>query len=213
MICKRKSLLGHAEVPRLQKCLTFRIFCFTVRAAARWKVQKISRKYFCSVASIINRKSQIIAVLVFSEPQNGSKTAYFVFLLTLNSLLRLFVSRSPKFRSVALILISWKNSTCGALEVPDDFMNQENRSVLFKFEWLAWLSTADYAVSSLSVFLWIPWNPLEAVESRSHRCRVAVANVLGSSKLRRVNLSYGFPARLLVFLVHPQSKLNEIHME
>ena len=153
MTFKRKSILGHAEVPRLQKCLTFRIFCFTVRAAARWKVQKISRKYFCSVASIINRKSQIIAVLVFSEPQNGSKTAYFVFLLTLNSLLRLFVSRSPKFSSVALILTSWKNVICGALEVPNDFMNQKNRPMLYKFECLAWPSTAEYAISSLSVFL------------------------------------------------------------
>ena len=126
--------------------------------------------------------------------------------LTQNIRLRLFVSRNPHFRRAALNLSSWQSSACGALEVPNDFMNQENRSLLFKFEWLSWLSTTDYAVSSLSGSLWIHWNPLEAVESRSHPWRVAGANVLGRSKLRLVNLSYGFPARILVFLVNPQSK-------
>ena len=205
MVFKRKLFNRSRRSFKLSKRLTFRIFCFTVRAAARWKVQKIPRTYFCSVASIIDLKSQIITVLVFSEPQNGSKSAYSVFLETLNSLLRLFVSRNPNFRSVALILTSWENIICGALEMPDDFMNQENRSLLFKFEWLSWPSTAEYAISSLSVFLWIPWNSLEDIE-RHHVPARRCASVLGSSKLRRVNLSYGFPARLLVFLVNLQSK-------
>ena len=130
--------------------------------------------------------------------------------LTQNIRLRLFVSRNPHFRRAALNLSSWQSSPCGALEVPNDFMNQENRSVLSKFEWLAWPSTADYAVSRLCVFLWIPWNPLEAVESRSRPCRVAVANVLGATKVFSVNLLYGFPARLLVFLV---IRKNEIHAD
>ena len=130
--------------------------------------------------------------------------------LTQNIRLRLFVSRNPHFRRAALNLSSWQSSPCGALEVPNDFMNQENRSVLSKFEWLAWPSTADYAVSRLCVFLWIPWNPLEAVESRSRPCRVAVANVLGATKVFSVNLLYGFPARLLVFLVILQSERSKL---
>ena len=130
--------------------------------------------------------------------------------LTQNNRLRLLVSRNPRFRRTSLILSLRESSPCGALEAPNDSMNQENRPMISKFEWLACLSTADYAVSRLSVFLWIPWNPLEAVESRSRPCRVAVANVLGSTKVRRVNPSYGFPARLLVFLV---IRKNEIHAD
>ena len=130
--------------------------------------------------------------------------------LTQNNRLRLLVSRNPRFRRTSLILSLRESSPCGALEAPNDSMNQENRPMISKFEWLACLSTADYAVSRLSVFLWIPWNPLEAVESRSRPCRVAVANVLGATKVFSVNLLYGFPARLLVFLV---IRKNEIHAD
>ena len=129
--------------------------------------------------------------------------------LTQNNRLRLLVSRNPRFRRTSLILSLRESSPCGALEAPNDSMNQENRPVISKFEWLACLETADYAVSRLSVFLWIPWNPLEAVESRSRPCRVAVANVLGATKVFSVNLLYGFPARLLVFLVILQSERSK----
>ena len=159
---------------------------------------------------IINRKSQIITVRVFWGPSNGSKSVFQGPRSPKITRLRLFVSRNPHFRRAALNLSSWQSSPCGALEVPNDFMNQENRSVLSKFEWLAWPSTADYAVSRLCVFLWIPWNPLEAVESRSRPCRVAVANVLGATKVFSVNLLYGFPARLLVFLVILQSERSKL---
>ena len=51
----------------------------------------------------------------------------------------------------------------------------------------------------------VPLNPLKFI-GRHHVPARRCASVLGSSKLRRVNLSYGFPARLLVFLVNLQSK-------
>ena len=56
----------------------------------------------------------------------------------------------------------------------------------------------------------LPLNPLKSVESRSRPCRVAVANVLGATKVFSVNLLYGFPARLLVFLVILQSERSKL---
>ena len=60
----------------LKKRVTLRIFCFTFRAAARWKVQNVSRKCFCSAAPIINRKSQNFTVRVFWGSPNVSKSPF-----------------------------------------------------------------------------------------------------------------------------------------
>ena len=104
MLCKRKWFNRSRRSFKLSKRLTFRIFCFTVRAAARWKVQKIPRTYFCSVASIIDLKSQIITVLVFSEPQTALKVLIPCFL---GHEIACYVCLSPEIRIFAALRLFW----------------------------------------------------------------------------------------------------------